>query len=57
MTRCECAGLDFTEIARRSHADELSPGAVISATGVGRNCTACIPDLLAFIAQLEKNPD
>jgi hypothetical protein len=50
MTRCECAGLPFDEIARRL--GELGQGleALQRETGCGRLCTACLPDLDAHLA-------
>ena len=50
MTRCECAGLSFAEVERR-----LREGASFEdmsrLTGCGRTCTACLPDLKAYLAR------
>ncbi len=45
MTRCECSGLAFEEIARRLRENGQTLDALQSETGCGRLCTACIPDL------------
>lgn len=49
MTRCECAGLPFEEIARRAKEQGLALEGVMAATGCGETCTACLPDLRAFL--------
>jgi len=50
MTRCECAGVTFEEVARRMHAERLAAEQVLRGTSCGQNCGACIPDLLGFLA-------
>ena len=50
MTRCECSGLAFEEIARRLRESGQSLDALQSETGCGRLCTACIPDLHDHLA-------
>jgi bacterioferritin-associated ferredoxin len=45
MTRCECSGLPFEEIARRLREEGRSLEALSAETGCGRLCTACVPDL------------
>lgn len=50
MTRCECAGLSFDEIARRIRDEGQSLERVQCETGCGRTCTACLPDLGAHLA-------
>ena len=50
MTRCECSGLAFEEIARRMRENGQSLDAVQTDTGCGRLCTACIPDLHDHLA-------
>jgi bacterioferritin-associated ferredoxin len=50
MTRCECAGVAFAEIARRLREDGLSLEEACGRTGCGHTCTACLPDLSAFLA-------
>jgi bacterioferritin-associated ferredoxin len=51
MTRCECAGVTFEEVARRMRAERLSAEQAVRRTGCGQNCGACIPDLLQFLAR------
>ena len=50
MTRCECAGVAFAEVARRMEAESLQPEQAIARTRCGQNCGACIPDLRRFLA-------
>jgi NAD(P)H-nitrite reductase large subunit len=50
MTRCECAGVTFTEVARRIEEDGLLPDQAIRRTRCGQNCGACLPDLHRFLA-------
>ena len=57
MTRCECAGVSFTQIAKYVQASGRSLEAVMDDTGIGRMCTGCIPDLRAFAAQYRPSPD
>ena len=49
MSRCECAETPFAEVGRR-----LAPGRSLDEvqveTGVGLLCTACLPDLHAYLA-------
>ena len=52
MTRCECAGVSFQEIARQMAASGGSLDDVQRRTGCGGNCTACVPDLLRFLSSL-----
>ena len=52
MTRCECAGVPFHEVARRMREEGLSLDEVCARTGCGRTCTACLPDLRRFLASL-----
>lgn len=52
MTRCECAGVSFEEIARRLVEQRLSLDEACGRTGCGQTCTACIPDLRAYLASL-----
>jgi bacterioferritin-associated ferredoxin len=50
MSRCECADMSFEEIRKRLEKgqdfDELA-----KRTGCGRTCTACVPDLEAFLSK------
>jgi len=50
MTRCECAGLAFDEIARRVCVEGQSLEALQRQTGCGHLCTACLPDLRDHLA-------
>jgi NAD(P)H-nitrite reductase large subunit len=45
MTRCECSGVPFEEIARRVCDEGQSLEKLQAETGCGRLCTACLPDL------------
>lgn len=49
MTRCECAGLHFDELRRRMRVEGLSLGDACRRTGCGQMCTACLPDLEAYL--------
>ena len=51
MTRCECAELPFEEVARRIREDGVTLGELARRTGCGQTCTACVPDLEAFLAR------
>jgi bacterioferritin-associated ferredoxin len=51
MTRCECAALSFAEVERRLREDGVSLEDVARRTGCGRTCTACLPDLKAYLAR------
>jgi NAD(P)H-nitrite reductase large subunit len=50
MTRCECSGVSFQEIARRMDAEGASIEDVCRRTGCGLTCTACVPDLVRALA-------
>ena len=50
MTRCECSGVAFEEIARRLRESGQGLETLQAETGCGRLCTACIPDLHAHLA-------
>jgi len=49
MTRCECAGVSFAELARRLREEGLSPDDACRQTGCGQTCTACLPDLKQYL--------
>jgi bacterioferritin-associated ferredoxin len=51
MTRCECAGVSFDEIASRVRLGADAPEA-LRRTGCGQTCTACLPDLARFLESL-----
>jgi NAD(P)H-nitrite reductase large subunit len=50
MTRCECAGVAFAEVARWMESEGLHPEQAIARTRCGQTCGACIPDLRRFLA-------
>ncbi len=50
MTRCECTGMSFDEVARRIHERGHCLETVQRDTGCGRLCTACLPDLQEHLA-------
>ena len=50
MTRCECAETSFEEAARRAGGEALSAEEIVEFTGCGGNCTACLPDLMRYLA-------
>ena len=49
MTRCECTGVAFSEIARLVEEQRMGLEAVQERTGCGQLCTACLPDLRDFL--------
>jgi bacterioferritin-associated ferredoxin len=55
MTRCECADLPFDEIRKRLE-NGLSFDEIAKRTGCGQTCTACVPDLEAFLARQRRQP-
>jgi hypothetical protein len=50
MTRCECSGVAFEEVARRMQAEGLAAEQAVRRTGCGQNCEACLPDLRRHLA-------
>jgi bacterioferritin-associated ferredoxin len=50
MTRCECAGVSFTEIVRQVYVERRPLAEILGRTGCAQNCGACLPDLQARIA-------
>jgi bacterioferritin-associated ferredoxin len=54
MTRCECAGISFQEIASRMDAERTTLEEACRRTRCGSTCTACLPDLARFLAGREK---
>jgi NAD(P)H-nitrite reductase large subunit len=54
MTRCECSGVSFQEVARRMEADRSTLDEVCRRTRCGHTCTACLPDLARFVAARQK---
>ncbi|NJN14553.1 MAG: hypothetical protein HC813_02720 [Planctomycetes bacterium] len=52
MTRCECAGLPFDEIAGISEREGIEEFEQLTRrTGCAGTCTACQPDLERFLAR------
>ncbi len=52
MTRCECAGLSFKEIAGIADREGIDEFELLSRrTGCANTCTACTCDLKAFLAR------
>lgn len=49
MTRCECAEMAFAAIARLVREEGLSLEEITHRTGCGHTCTACLPDLQAYL--------
>ncbi|HEY7409222.1 MAG TPA: (2Fe-2S)-binding protein [Vicinamibacteria bacterium] len=52
MTRCECAEVSFQEIAGRMVAGGETFEEATRQTGCGQTCTACLPDLRAYLRAL-----
>lgn len=50
MTRCECAGMSFSEVARLVLSEGRPVEQILRATGCGQTCTGCLPDLAAYLA-------
>jgi bacterioferritin-associated ferredoxin len=55
MTRCECAGMEFREIRERL-AKGQSFDEIAHRTGCGQTCTACVPDLQAYLDANHRKP-
>ncbi len=49
MTRCECAETAFAAIRHLLREERLSLEEIARRTGCGRTCTACLPDLQAYL--------
>ena len=54
MTRCECTGTPFDEVARALRAGRSFDEAQVE-TGAGLLCSACLPDLRAHVAGIESD--
>ena len=54
MTRCECAGMTFREVLARLRKGDVSPGPLPG--GCGDLCTACLPDLDAYLKKRLSRP-
>jgi hypothetical protein len=48
MSRCECSGVPFSTVARHL-AEGLTCEEACRRTGCGQICTACLPDLRAYL--------
>jgi len=51
MTRCECAGESFAEIARQVQVQGRSLCDVLKGSGCGQTCGACLPDLQQYLSR------
>ena len=51
MTRCECAEMSFAEIRQKLQRDKLTLEEVARRTGCASTCTACLPDLRAYLSR------
>ena len=49
MTRCECAGASFAEIARQVHVEGRALCDVLKGSGCGQTCGGCVPDLQLYL--------
>ena len=52
MTACACTGRSFAEVEQRMHRERLSALEAESLTGCGSLCTACLPDLRAYLVRI-----
>jgi hypothetical protein len=52
MTRCECSGVGFSDLARLMGEHRCSHDQAMDLTGAGQTCTACVPDLEMYLASL-----
>ena len=50
MARCECAEISFAEIRDRLRAEGETLDEILKRTGCGDTCTACLPDLEAYLS-------
>ena len=50
MTRCECTDITFQDLATRMDADQVGLEEICRRTECATICTACLPDLLRFVA-------
>jgi bacterioferritin-associated ferredoxin len=55
MTRCECAGTSFEEVARQVVEEGRPAEEVARRSGCGQTCTACLPDLRRYLASLRRD--
>jgi len=51
MTRCECAGESFAEIARQVHVEGRALCDVLKGSGCGQTCGGCLPDLQSYLSR------
>lgn len=52
MTRCECSGVAFSDVARMMLNHGCTHEQAMDLTGAGRTCTACVPDMELYLASL-----
>jgi bacterioferritin-associated ferredoxin len=50
MTRCECSGTSFEEVARQLYVEGRALPDILRRTGCGQNCGACLSDLYRHLA-------
>jgi len=50
MTRCECSGTSFNEVARQLYVEGRALPDILRRTGCGQTCGACLPDLHRHLA-------
>lgn len=51
MTACACAGMSFEEIAQKIKDSKQGWQSVCKKLGCGVTCTACVPDLKAYLRE------
>jgi bacterioferritin-associated ferredoxin len=51
MTRCDCAEMSFAEIRQKLQREKLTLEEVARRTGCASTCTACLPDLRAYLSR------
>lgn len=54
MTRCECTGITFLEVAVRMDVEQVGLEEICRRTECATTCTACLPDLLRFMAARDR---
>jgi bacterioferritin-associated ferredoxin len=55
MNRCECAGRTFRDLAAIARREGIEDFDILRRrTGCGTTCTACVPDLRAYLARARR---